>query len=719
MRQVLMTSLFKSDLDSLDKVIQGRVLKTIRQIELNHNHPSLNSKKQRSVATRSIWRSRVNDNFRILWERIENGNLRLWRVGTHKMIDAINYVRSEPKNEWQIFTRDEDDHRAIELESLVVSRDLQQPFKHVPLNILRLFGVPDEQLEAVRSLVDEEEIWDLPIPENVQSTLLDILTNPNWTLENLLDTEQLLYRTTVDQLEGYCEGKIKQLMLNLNEEQESYVKIRANGPVLIKGVAGSGKTTIGLYRAHHLLKDEDRQLKWLEDEERRKGVLILTYTGTLVKALNTLYEELFGDDRPHGLSISTFDSWMLDQLRQRGFGYSSAETSENRGEPRRQLVERAQREVAERFPDDRVLRHRSAQYLLDEIDNVIRARSLSSLDNYRAIERVGRGVGLDRRRHRPIMWAIYQRYQELLDEASLFDWKDLPRLVFQRCQPLPTYDAIIIDEAQDLPPSHLYLASQLIEDYDQDRTLTLLADPAQSIYYRGIPWKEVGINIQGRTRILAKNYRNTRQILEAARPIAEGCKDLLEADEFIPPTSTDRRGPKPVVAMYRSPQPSNRFLIDEIIKLCRSRSYRPGDIAILARSSSLYSHIAKEFRSASLPIKRFRDVDFDILENHVKYVTMHSAKRLEFPVVFILGLDDKYMPFIDPKSETKEEDELQERKLFYVSMTRAAEQLYLLHPQRNRSRFLQDIDESTVRQDQCQKPTSRTRPAGFRESRSP
>ena len=561
--------------------------------------------------------------------------------------------------------------------------------------------MPEEQLEAVKSLVDEEEIWDLPIPENVQSTLLDILTNPNWTLDNLLDARQLLYRTTVDHLEGYCEGKLKRLLLNLNEEQESYVEIQANGPVLIKGVAGSGKTTIGLYRAHHLLKDEDRQLRWLEDEERRKGVLVLTYTGTLVKALKTLYKELFGDERPLGLSITTFDSWMLNQLKQRGFNYSSAETRENGGKPRRQLIKRAQREVALRFPDDRVLLHRSAEYLLDEIDEVIRARSLSSIDDYRAIERVGRGVGLDRQRHRPIMWAIYQRYQELLDEANLFDWRDLPRLVFQHCQPLPTYDAIIIDEAQDFPPSHLYLASQLIDDYDQDRTLTLLADPAQSLYYRGIPWKEGGINIQGRTRILAKNYRNTRQILEAARPIAEGCKDLLEADEFIPPSSTDRRGPKPVLAMYRSPHASNRFLIDEIIKLCRSGNYRPGDIAVLARTNKLYGHIAKEFRSQSLPIEMFREVDFDILENQAKYVTMHSAKGLEFPVVFILGLDDEYMPLIDLKSETRYEDELQERKLFYVSMTRAAERLYLLHPQRNRSRFLHDLDESTIQRVSC------------------
>lgn len=149
MREVLMTALFKSDLDSLDRVIQARVFGTIRLINHNHLHPGLNSKKQRSVASRDIWRSRVNDNFRILWERVTYRNLRLWRVGTHKMIDAIDYIRSVPREEWRIYTRDEADRSTVELDSLVVSQNRPQPFKHVPLNILRLFGVPDNQLETV------------------------------------------------------------------------------------------------------------------------------------------------------------------------------------------------------------------------------------------------------------------------------------------------------------------------------------------------------------------------------------------------------------------------------------------------------------------------------------------------------------------------------------------------------------------------------------------
>jgi superfamily I DNA/RNA helicase len=545
----------------------------------------------------------------------------------------------------------------------------------------------------VKSISNEEEIWDLSIPENVQLTLLDILTNPNWTLDNLFDTRQLLYRTTVDQIEGYCEGRIKQLLLNLNEDQESFVHIRANGPVLIKGVAGSGKTTIGLYRTEYLASKIEQSRRMFDNDS---SILLLTYTETLTKALHQLYIELYGR-LPRSISVRSFKQWMLEQLTKNGIWLTEAGW-----EIRSKIISQAQYEVAQLHPHDTVVTTRPPTYLLDEIDQVIRARSLASLQEYQTVERVGRGIGLDRVRHRPLVWEIYERYQKALDERSLFDWADLARLTLKNCKPLPEFDVIIVDEAQDLPPSDLSLVTHLLPDHSEHRSLTLLADPAQSIYYRGIAWKEAKINIQGRTRILAKNYRNSKQILEAARHIVDGCEDLKEKDEFILSSSSDRPGPKPIVVSYTSSTKSNIFLAEEIIKLCQAGRYRPGDIAVISRSKNLLTKYIQSFLEQQSILCRFhREEDFHVLENEVKLITMHSAKGLEFPVVFILGLDDKYMPFIDSKSETKREDELQERKLFYVSMTRAAERLYLLHPQRNRCRFLYDLDPTTVREIQC------------------
>jgi superfamily I DNA/RNA helicase len=233
------------------------------------------------------------------------------------------------------------------------------------------------------------------------------------------------------------------------------------------------------------------------------SVLVLTYTSTLATALKQLYQELYGD-LPRTITIDTFSHWMMQQLRRK-----RAYTITPRDE-RTTLVRQAQQAAAETFPDDDVVTTRPPSFLLGEIDEVIRARGLESLQEYQLVNRVGRGIGLDREHHRPILWRIYELYEQSLKAQNFVDFAALPSLVMQTCDPLPKYDVVIIDEAQDLPPIYLRLVSGLIADFEESRSLTLLADPAQSIYYRGISWKEGGINVRGsRTRTLAKNFRNT------------------------------------------------------------------------------------------------------------------------------------------------------------------------------------------------------------------
>lgn len=688
MYSIFVTEQFREDLDALDKTIRERIPKTIRLIEENPHHPGLHTHKQVTVSNRTIFRSRVNEGYRLLWEWLPNGNIGLWRVGAHEFIDAFTSLPGADSTNWKALEGDTEQPQLMSIEDWRGDLNSAQPFRHFPFNHLRLFGVPDDQLDTVVSLRNPEVIWDLPIPENVQYTLYDIvLKGTEWTADAFLDTKQMLYRTTVDQLEGYCEGKIKRLLLNLTDEQLTLVHVSASGPILIKGVAGSGKTTIGLYRAHYLAEIIEERLRMFNE---KPSVLVLTYTSTLATALRQLYQELYGD-LSSNITVDTFSHWMMQQLRlKRTYTITSRDQ-------RISLVRQARQVVAEMFPDDGVVATRPPNFLLDEIDEVIHARGLESLQEYQIVNRVGRGIGLDREHHRPILWQIYELYKQSLDEQNLVDFAALPHLVMGTCNPLPKYDVVVIDEAQDLPPVYLRLASRLIVDFEESRSLTLLADPAQSIYYRGISWKEGGINVRGnRTRTLAKNFRNTQQILEAARHILDGCGDLKLEDEFILPTSTHRLGPKPAIAQYTEFSEVMAFIVETIIRLCQNEKYRPGDIAILSRNDDLtFAALRKLLSKENIPWVHFRDEGFQILENQVKLLTMHSAKGLEFPVVFMADLRDGVIPYVG-SPETEASDLSQERKLFYVSMTRASERLYMLHPKQDRSRFLRDLDPETV-----------------------
>ena len=72
------------------------------------------------------------------------------------------------------------------------------------------------------------------------------------------------------------------------------------------------------------------------------------------------------------------------------------------------------------------------------------------------------------------------------------------------------------------------------------------------------------------------------------------------------------------------------------------------------------------------------DVDrYDETADAVVMMTIHSAKGLEFPIVFLPGMEDNIFPGIQASSDPEEMEE--ERRLAYVAITRAKNALYILH----------------------------------------
>ena len=102
-----------------------------------------------------------------------------------------------------------------------------------------------------------------------------------------------------------------------------------------------------------------------------------------------------------------------------------------------------------------------------------------------------------------------------------------------------------------------------------------------------------------------------------------------------------------------------------------------------------------------------QDTDKDKDGNKVTLMTIHAAKGLEFRTVFIVGLEEELFP--SPFAETARELE-EERRLFYVAITRAEEQCFISYSKSrfkngktnfaNPSRFLKDIDKQYLEQDE-------------------
>ncbi len=96
--------------------------------------------------------------------------------------------------------------------------------------------------------------------------------------------------------------------------------------------------------------------------------------------------------------------------------------------------------------------------------------------------------------------------------------------------------------------------------------------------------------------------------------------------------------------------------------------------------------------------------DLDDDENRASLLTLHAAKGLEFPVVFLTGLEDGVLPH--SRSLEDSESLAEERRLFYVGITRAQDRVYISHAFRRMiwgdwevsspSRFLSDLPEHLI-----------------------
>ncbi|MBF0490226.1 MAG: ATP-dependent helicase [Candidatus Omnitrophica bacterium] len=340
----------------------------------------------------------------------------------------------------------------------------------------------------------------------------------------------------------------------------------------------------------------------------------------------------------------------------------------------------------------------------------------------------------------------YQTYHRFLRAKNWIDFDDILRetlLLLENEEILAKvqerYRYIFVDEYQDVNLIQNTLLKTLVSE---GVLLTVIGDPNQSIYgFRGSQVKfftRFEEDFPGAAKLyLTENYRSKSNLLSASsQVIAKSpstdvpeiiAKIFDEGRLVIHEAATDRAEAEYVVHQIEQMVGGVSMLsLDSHRVSSYNQAQRSfGDIAILYRLNAqknvvmgALDHLGIPYSvSAKSKIKKEElegvtqeTKDEILLQQHEEFVdynvekvsllTMHAAKGLEFPVVFMIGCEEKLLPL---NLDTMKGDSEEERRLFYVGMTRAKEQLFLTRAGRRQlygqtffnapSMFLSDIQE--------------------------
>lgn len=469
------------------------------------------------------------------------------------------------------------------------------------------------------------------------------------------------------------------MSISLTGEQKRILALPLENPIQIKGVAGSGKTTVAIFRAKHLVASAD-------DFFRDTHVCIFSFTKSLIKYVRSI----LGTDGQisTSMTITNFHKWAYAFLNERGY-WSNHSVASN------QSIDSILSTGLEKLRPqhhNRAILSKPLEFYREEFA-WLKGRRIFKKQEYLDAKRTGRGT-MDRvtAQDKELLWSLYCDYCNALQEKNEVDFDDFALLVLAYIEKesgfVPPFSHIVIDEAQDLTAVQLLCITKLVNPVTN--SLSIIADAAQRIYKSGFAWSDVGINVRGgRTVELKRNYRNTRQIAEAALSLLAHDPQQGDFSEHILP---ERQGPKPKI--LKLPNGRQTAYLRETLQTVDLSQH---SVVVLHRSRGGVSQLTNALKEAGFSPTNISAQDVHRIHSVGLFTcTMSSVKGLEFDHVFLCDVNDNLIPY--PPGFTDDNDELHistERRLVYTCMTRARHTLHLVSTGQP-SRYLAEIDPATV-----------------------
>jgi AAA domain/UvrD-like helicase C-terminal domain len=689
--KVALSQDFLLQLPKLPSNVQAKIMKWAFLFQTDPKSPSINYEKIKVAAESNLKSVRIDQDWRGIVFKPDIGDVYvLLHVDRHdpayRWAERRKLTINPVTGAMQMVVIEEVAAEPVKASSVVPAKPLQADLLFAGLSDHELMslGVPREMLSSVRKIKVEADLDGIQNILPVEAyeglflvaagdTVDQVLISRETRVDQRINTEDFvaalnkpesLSRFVVVQddqaMQSIMNAPLAQWRIFLHPTQHKLAMGDRSGPVRVLGGAGTGKTVLAMHRA-----------KWLAEHGTLDGqkVLVTTFTKNLALDIEDNLKSMCNKDTMAKIEVRNLDAWVHAYMRSNKLEHRIVYGRSSDAAAQAWLAALATKDGSLGLMDD---------FYEQELEQVILAQGLTTLDEYRTARRTGRGVVLSRSK-RDAVWPVFEEYRGQLASRKLKEVDDAYREVavfmtreLEAGKKMPAYSAIVVDETQDLSPQALKLLRAIIPAGNND--LFLVGDGHQRIYARNrAAMSKCGIDIRGRSRKLYLNYRTTDEIRKQAVALLEGCAidDLDDGRDETKRYKSLSHGPSPLVVTLKGIEQAT----DKALELSRNwlsqlDEHGSASICVITYSNDVRDTSAKVFAKAGLKTAL-------IDENHnlsssietVYFSTMHRAKGLEFDQVIVIS-PSEYLG--DPlEADSK-------RKLIYVALTRAKKDAALI-----------------------------------------
>lgn len=313
------------------------------------------------------------------------------------------------------------------------------------------------------------------------------------------------------------------------------------------------------------------------------------------------------------------------------------------------------------------------------------------------------------RRFCDISIMVYQLYQKRLTEMKKFEFSDLINLAINKLGEennslfRSELDYILVDEFQDISHQRLRLITALLK-INPGCKLFCVGDDWQAIY--GFTGMDVDIFVNFEKHLnrpvnkmyLKHNYRSRQNIVRASNQLISN-NGTSQISKHVFSIKEGRKKITLIKSRATNGNYDSRLAerTSSLVADLVSQGKNPGDIMVLTRINKTADQIIVKLREMRLPCEK------GFSSENISILTAHKSKGSQASIVIIAGVDDHPIGFpcrdkssylILPLKLKKNQTFLEEeRRLFYVAMTRAKDELYIVTVGNKTSPFISEISK--------------------------